>query len=561
MDCDPNTTRPLNLVYTVNREFFPFALVSACSALHNRRRAIQFHIVHDGDLDEAAQARARSLLNGRDGSVAFHTVGEDFPRAFGRHSEWDVSVAYRLALPQTLPPSCGRVIYLDADTLVLRPLDELADWTLGDDGLAAVAEPHDATKRLNLPPRAAYLNSGVLVIDLDTWRQRGTSEQLLQRLMQRPDRWVYPDQDVLAVQFADGWTRLPPEYNCTHRFFFGDQPLPLPSEEPFLVHFSGQGLKPWQTHRHHPYADAFWRFAAAVRDAEFELPERPQKRRRWYQRGPIDAIRKRRRRRRQLRREARQAEQRARRDRLRAADREMVSNYAAEMTVKRGPFAGMRYPRAYAHGSTLAPKLLGVYEAELHPTIQRFLAKDYRLIIDVGGAEGYYAVGCALRWPAAEVIAYELQRDARQAIAEMATANGVDDRVRIAAECLTADLYDRRGLVICDIEGCEADLLTDSEFAAAFAASDFIIETHDLFRPGVTDTLRSHFQQTHEVTAVDAVLDDQRPDRWRLPELSSLSKPRQAQVLGERRGGPMQWLVCESRQPFALRQDSAARAA
>jgi len=143
----------------------------------------------------------------------------------------------------------------------------------------------------------------------------------------------------------------------------------------------------------------------------------------------------------------------------------------------------------------------------------------------------------------------------------MATANGVEDRVRIAAECLTADLYGRRGLVICDIEGCEADLLAHSDFAAAFAASDFIIETHDLFRPGVTDTLRDHFHQTHKVTVVDAIPDDQRPEHWRLPELSSLSKPRQAQVLGERRGGPMQWLVCESRQPFARRRDNAVRAA
>lgn len=561
MDCDPNPTRPLNLVYTVNRAFISFALVSVCSVLRNRQGPIQFHIVHDADLDAHVQARIRALIDSCGSSVEFHSVPESFPREISEHSDWDVSAFYRLALPQILPPSIDRVIYLDSDTLVERCLDELADLPLGDSGLAAVSEPHDATKRLGLPPRSEYLNSGVLVIDLNVWRRRGTTAKLLDLLMQQPERWLFADQDVLAVHFVDGWTRLAPEYNCTHRFFFGDNRLPLPSANPFIIHFSGQGLKPWQTHRYHPYSDAFWQLAEQVHDAGFELPDRPRKPARWYQRGPLGVLRRRRRRRRELRRQTERAEQWARRQRLRAADREMVQNFAPEMIVKRGPFAGLRYPQAYSHGSTLAPKILGVYEAELQPTMQRLLRKDYRLIFDVGGAEGYYAIGCAMRWPAARVVAYELLREARDAIAEMAAANGVGDRLTIAAECLPADLYGRRGLVICDIEGCEAELLTHPNAEAAFAASDFIIETHDQFRPGVTAALREQFTKTHEITTVDAVPDDQRPAHWSVPELRGLSKARQARIIGERRGGPMQWLVCESRRPFEQRQDSASRAA
>ncbi|QEG02887.1 General stress protein A [Stieleria maiorica] len=561
MDCPRTPSESFRFVYTINRDFISYALVSMLSVIRSQTRRCEFHIVHDGDIHDADQSHIGNLIQANGAVVAFHRVGESFPRQFAQHSDWDVSVLYRLALPQILPAEIGRVVYLDGDTLVRGPLDELFNQDLGDSGLAAVPEAHPAVERLGLPPESAYLNSGVLAIDLAVWRSKRTSQAMLDKVMQDPDRWVYPDQDILAVQFAGGWTRLAPEYNVTHRFFSGPDALPLPTPDPHVIHFSGQGSKPWQTWRPHPFADEFWQLAEAVRDAGFDLPKRPQKKRRWYQRGPVAAYRNRRRRIRQQRRDKAAAERQMRRAMLQARDREMVLQFAGEMTVRRGPFAGLRYPEAYSHGSTLAAKLLGTYEAELQPVLNRLLAKDYPVIIDVGGAEGYYAIGCAMRWPDARVLAYELQREARAAIAEMAAANGVEDRLVVQAECMFGDLYGRRGLVICDIEGGEAELLVDERAAEAFADSDFLIETHDLFRPGICERLHEQFAATHDVTVIDAILDDERPRHWSLPELANLSIPRQAQVLGERRAGPMQWLLCESKHPFPHRPTTAKHAA
>ena len=543
----------LPLVYTVNREFVKFALVSIYSAIKTQTRRCQIHLVHDGDLDDCERSKIRRFIERQDAKVDFHTVPDDFPREFARHSRWDVSVLYRLALTQILPPDVSRVVYLDSDTLVRRSLDAMIEIDLGAPGFAAVPEAYENVSRLGLPPNSAYLNSGVLAIDLAAWRRNHSSKQMLQLVMQQPDRWLYPDQDILAVQFADGWTRLPPEYNVTHRFFRGGDSLPLPTAEPHVVHFSGQGCKPWQSNRWHPFADEFWAVADVVRDAGFALPPRPSNNSRWYQRGPIAAYRNYRQRVRTERRERRACEQKSRRAAIGLAQNQMVGQFAADLTVRRGPFAGMKYPQAYSHGSTLVPKLLGTYEAELEATFQRFLAKDYPTVIDIGGAEGYYAVGAAMRWPRAHVIAYELQREARQAIEEMATENGVRSRLDIRAECMFGDLFGQRALVICDIEGCEEELLLSNNGPSGFADSDFIIETHDLFRPGVCQRLHEQFCKTHRVTVIDAVLDDQRPLQWSLPELASLTRQRQAEVIGERRGGPMKWLVCETRNAFPVR--------
>ncbi len=544
----------LIFVYAVNRAFLPFALVSMQSVLETQNGECAFHIVHDGDLDSSLQQEVHRHLNAQGAELSFHSVPDSFPRQFAPHWNWDVSVMYRLALTEILPADMGRVIYLDADTLVRRPLAEMASLDLGEHGLAAVPEDHDAIERLNLPSDSAYLNSGVLVIDLETWRRNQTSQQLLSLMMQQPERWVFADQCVLATHFAGQWERLSPEYNITHRFTNDDAALPLPADEPFIIHFTGQGNKPWESQREHPYADEFWQVASAVRAAGFDVPDRPIKKRRWYQRGPIAAYRAYRKFRNQFKRQQRETAHTERRAHLQQRETELIARHVPELVVRRGPFAGMRYPQAYSHGSTLLPKLMGTYEAELDNTFEAFLGRDYPVVIDVGGAEGYYAVGAAMRWPNARVIAYELQREARAAIDEMASTNGVSDRLEIQAECMFADLYGQRALVIVDIEGCEAELLLRAKAKEGFADSDFLIETHDLFRPGVCQKLHDQFAATHDVKVIDAILDDERPLFWALPELGNLPFEQQSEIIGERRGGPMQWLVCESRNRFPQRQ-------
>ncbi|MEM6471325.1 MAG: glycosyltransferase [Planctomycetota bacterium] len=505
-------------------------------------------------LAEAGYSPANSV------EVLFHRLDDAFPREFAKETDWDIAVLYRLALADVLPSNVHRVLYLDGDTLVRSSLDEIFDMDLGETGLGAVAEPHSATKRLNLGPEAKYLNSGVLAIDLECWRTHQTSKQMLAKIMAHPERWHFPDQDILAVQFEGRWQRIPPEFNVTHRFFQRDS-IPLPTTEPRIIHFTGQGEKPWQSSRPHPYADEFWTIAEKVRQAGFEMPTRPTKRKKWYQHGPVGWYRKHRETRKARRKSVRLAMQIHRREFFRKRDREITTQFTPELCIRRGPFKGLQYPQAYSHGSTLAAKMLGTYEAELQPTFDRLVSKDYETIIDVGGAEGYYAIGAALAWPSACVIAYELQREAREAIREMARHNGVSERVRIHAECLFGDLYGRRSLIICDIEGSEAELLIHPEALKGFAGSDFVIETHDLFRPGICNQLRDQFSKTHEVSIIQSIPDAERPVIWRLDELSSLSHERQSQTLAERRGGPMQWLVCESKRPFPVRTPHSRRAA
>lgn len=212
--------------------------------------------------------------------------------------------------------------------------------------------------------------------------------------------------------------------------------------------------------------------------------------------------------------------------------------------VTHGPFAGMTYAVRASEG-TRAARLLGAYEASLHPVIEAIIAAAPDLVIDIGSAEGYYAVGLARRLPAARVLARDASDKAQALCRDLALANGVETRVEIGGlfthvdfdVCTTA-----RSVVICDIEGAEADLL-DPTAAPGLLQADILVECHPQMVPGITETLRRRFADSHKVTELGRKLDDSGLPAW-MEEFSDMDR---LIALWEWRGGPTPWLWMEKR--------------
>jgi hypothetical protein len=157
-----------------------------------------------------------------------------------------------------------------------------------------------------------------------------------------------------------------------------------------------------------------------------------------------------------------------------------------------------------AAGSAIAPKLVGSYEAELHKIFAKLSRSEYSAVVDIGCAEGYYAIGLAKLLPGVPVFAYDTDLHAQALCREMATLNNAQDQVHVAGTLGRADLLSRDGqriLLICDCEGYEMDLF-DGQVAHALSKSDVIIETHDMYRPGCTEKLIATFAATHHCTVL-----------------------------------------------------------
>lgn len=214
------------------------------------------------------------------------------------------------------------------------------------------------------------------------------------------------------------------------------------------------------------------------------------------------------------------------------------------VTVLNGPFAGMKYVAQATEGA-LAPRLLGTYESELHPHLEKMSRAGLECVIDIGCAEGYYAVGLARLLPAARVYAYDIDAKARAACAELAASNGVADRVHVGGEFRPEDFEEfagRNTLVIMDAEGAEDDVLIP-ERAPALAGMRLIVETHDVFRRGVMQRLIERFSPTHDIEVVR-----QGPKTAPMPAwLGELGHLDQLLAVWEWRSAPTPWLVMTPR--------------
>ena len=211
-----------------------------------------------------------------------------------------------------------------------------------------------------------------------------------------------------------------------------------------------------------------------------------------------------------------------------------------KLEILSGPFKGMRYGD-FSYNSALIPKLLGTYEADLHGWVGEALGAGYDAVINIGCAEGYYAVGLARMMPSATIHAYDIDERARRACAELAAKNDVSDRVIIGGE-LKPDGFEafagRRVLVMVDAEGAEVDILQPA-LSPALAGMNIIVETHDLFRKGALAVLIQRFAATHDITRVD-----QQPKAVVFPPwLQSLPHLDQLLAVWEWRAQPTPWLV------------------
>ncbi len=237
----------------------------------------------------------RSVMDHQD-DVAFHVLGETSPGVVGRLRTWveeagasfhayDVEqlveglpafdrfsriVWSRFFLPRLLP-GVDRILYLDADTFVVAPLDELWETDLGSCVLGAVAnvlepEMFGHARELGVDPHR-FLNSGVLLMDLEKLRAEDPVDRLRSFLERTDVNIVWPDQDALNVLYEGRWLPLHARWNAMYSLWiwrawaagvFGADVVDEATRSPAVVHFEGPTLaKPWHRLNTHPLRDAY----------------------------------------------------------------------------------------------------------------------------------------------------------------------------------------------------------------------------------------------------------------------------------------------------------------
>lgn len=256
----------LHAVYATDDNYAPYMGISMYSLLANNNG--HFNRIHVYVLDNGIGRKNLSLLKKQASKfsnveISFHDISQKINEIKPKiETGWSSSIFGRYFIDDIVEDGVDKLLYLDCDTIVNKPLNELLDIDVSDyyaagltDGLA-----YQQMEYLGLDS-GTYVNSGVLLINVNKWRNDKICEKLVEYVNSFERRLIFPDQDAFNAVCGRSLLRLRLKYNFYQNMSFDYIDTYLSKEEnPYsrdevveamennyaqVVIFHFAGTKPW----------------------------------------------------------------------------------------------------------------------------------------------------------------------------------------------------------------------------------------------------------------------------------------------------------------------------
>ena len=236
-----------NIVIVSNEGYIQHAAVMLVSLFcTNKDKNFVIYLLTDG-ITNATEDKLREVCDAHQADLKVIKCGidnlGDFPVG-----QWNPIMYFKLLIPQLLPSTEKRCLFLDVDMVVHDDITSLYEWNLGDKVIAAAEDMSDCVAfkpRLGLKDTDLCINSGVMVCDLEKWRLM-EQEQPIMTYATNIISIIVNEQDVLACYFRDKIALLPIRWNMT-TFYFNRKPkifskylpeLEAAKRFPGIIHFA-----------------------------------------------------------------------------------------------------------------------------------------------------------------------------------------------------------------------------------------------------------------------------------------------------------------------------------
>ena len=245
---------PIHIAFCVNDCYAPYLTVPIKSIVENHRNcAVCIHVLTDR-ISPKNRARLSDAAAGIPCvRLEIHIVDDHALKGL-KTGVWTIYTWYRLLLPEILPDDVKKVLYLDADTLVVADLRELFSLDMTGKAIAASLDSqsfdHRAFERCGYEPRKKYICAGVLLMNLDYWRKENLVRRLVDWANVHSDHIAFPDQDTINYVCRDAKIVLPFRYNILNVFLTDFsvrsdcmEELRACIDHPVIIHYAG--TYPW----------------------------------------------------------------------------------------------------------------------------------------------------------------------------------------------------------------------------------------------------------------------------------------------------------------------------
>ena len=254
----------MNLLITLNSNYiFPLCVMLHSLALSNASNHFDIYVVYSSLTEDDFKMMERAL-GSADAVIHRVTVDEKIFDSAPVLSRISKETYYRLLISELIPDDVHRILYIDPDTVVIRDLSKLYNLDLKGNVLAAGTHMKGIVRkfnvnRLGLKKDSNYFNAGVMLIDVDKWKEYAPAEKILKFISDNIKKLKLGDQDVVNMMFEDKILLFDERYyNLDEKIFFAksfriytSQPINREwvRNNTVIVHYNGS-YKPWKTKKY-----------------------------------------------------------------------------------------------------------------------------------------------------------------------------------------------------------------------------------------------------------------------------------------------------------------------
>lgn len=261
----------MNIAVVINDKYVSNLIVMLTSLfMTNKGSYFKIFIFHAGLLEEHGAAIDKVIDKFGQMSEYIYSNGKIFEKAPILSDNMDVSAYFKLLIPRLLPESVERVLYLDADIIIRKSIYKLYHTDLKGKELGAAKDyfmDKDRKYKLSLMSAAdTYINTGVLIFDLDKLRRRYDLDAICNYIEENGYKFRFHDQEVFNALYHKNVYIIKNKYNCLTiiKNRFDLLICWLTDADKVVVHFAGSNGKPWNSDYYGKYFGLFWKYALAA---------------------------------------------------------------------------------------------------------------------------------------------------------------------------------------------------------------------------------------------------------------------------------------------------------
>ena len=248
-----NKINGINLLVTIDRKYISPLITMLDSFCTNHKDFHTTVYVANSELDNSDFDSMKSELSAYNVEIIDTKITDEAFADIPVLERLPKESFYRLMAFDFLPEKVERCLYLDPDTIILKPLIELYTTDLEDNYIAAASHtsnPLDSVncKRLGLEKKQKYLNSGVMLMNLKKIKEDFSVKTIFDTAEENVQKLIMGDQDLVNILFGHKAVLVDAKiYNLNERTFKNiekDFTLEDVKSQTAIIHYTGDH-KPW----------------------------------------------------------------------------------------------------------------------------------------------------------------------------------------------------------------------------------------------------------------------------------------------------------------------------